>query len=580
MKRIILSITILLLQIHAISLHAQSIAKNYKADNNNNPISASVFCADPTALDYNGRLYVYGSNDHQQFIKNNKKDGNGYGDIKSLVVLSTDDMVNWTFHGTIDVAKICSNWTGNPWYKGFMNSWAPSVTWRTTEDGTEEFFLYFANTSHGVGVLKASSPLGPWTSPLKESMINRDTPGVLPCSWIFDPGVVIDENGVGWISFGGGDPNEQGTDIQPNNARFAKLKPSMTALDGQPAKIPAPYHFEASELNIMDGKFVYTYCSNWAERKDADWNAYKNEKGLKFGKPSTCTMCYMVSDDPMNPDSWEYKGVCGPHPGFPSPNNHSRLQKFQGEYYYFYHWAPLMKSMLDGKAIDSSCDGYRSICVNKATVDEGTQKINSVAQNLTGVTAIKNLNPYDLQQAETTANSGGVMYDDYKNIEKNTKINTLGNEASLNMYVQMKEGAWTMVRNADFGEEGAQSFKFTAQGTGKLEIRLDKKTAEPAATIEFSSTSMEEHETNIDPAPFKGVHNVYFVFTAADKVQFDSWQFSTEQTTGIHQVVPTQASDSKLYDLSGRRINNASKGIVIEQSTDVNGKKQSRKVIR
>ena len=55
MKRIILSITILLLQIHAVSLHAQSIAKNYKADNNNNPISASVFCADPTALDYNGR---------------------------------------------------------------------------------------------------------------------------------------------------------------------------------------------------------------------------------------------------------------------------------------------------------------------------------------------------------------------------------------------------------------------------------------------------------------------------------------------------------------------------------------------
>lgn len=583
MKRIILSITILLLQIHAISLHAQGIAKNYKADNNNNPISASVFCADPTALDYNGRLYVYGSNDHQQFIKNNKKDGNGYGDIKSLVVLSTDDMVNWTFHGTIDVQKICSTWkvAGGQWYKGFMNSWAPSVTWRTTEDGKEEFFLYFANTSHGVGVLKADSPVGPWTSPLNHSMINRDTPGVLPCSWIFDPGVVIDENGTGWISFGGGDPNEQGTTLQPNNALFAKLDASMTALDGKPARIPAPYHFEASELNIMNGKFVYTYCSSWAERKDAEWNAYKQEHNLKIGKPNTCTMCYMVSDDPMNPDSWEYKGVCGKHPGFPSPNNHSHLHKFQGNYYYLYHWAPLMKSMLDGKAIDSSCDGYRSICVNLATVDEETQKISSVNQNLTGVTAIKNLNPYDLQQAETTANSGGVMYEDYKNIEKDTKISALGNDASRNLQVAMKAGAWTMVRNADFGEEGAQSFKFIAQGTGTLEIRLDKKTAEPAATIDFSSTSMEEHDTNIDPTPFKGVHDVYFVFTAADKVQFDAWQFSAEQTTGIQQVVPTQSSDSKLYDLSGRLINNnASKGIVIEQTTDENGKKQSRKVIR
>ena len=50
-------------------------AADYKGTANGNPISASVFCADPTALDYNGRLYVYGSNDHQQFIKNNKKDG-------------------------------------------------------------------------------------------------------------------------------------------------------------------------------------------------------------------------------------------------------------------------------------------------------------------------------------------------------------------------------------------------------------------------------------------------------------------------------------------------------------------------
>lgn len=187
----------------AMSLHVNAqttTAQNFKPVGQANPISGCVFCADPTALEYNGRLYVYGSNDHQQFIKNGKKGENGYGDIKSLVVFSTDDMVNWTFHGTIDVAKLCSTWTGNPWYKGFMNSWAPSVTWRTTEDGKEEFFLYFANTSHGVGVLTADSPIGPWKSPLRESMINRDTPGALPCNWIFDPGVVIDENGTGWIS--------------------------------------------------------------------------------------------------------------------------------------------------------------------------------------------------------------------------------------------------------------------------------------------------------------------------------------------------------------------------------------------
>ena len=52
---------------------AQTTATDYKGGSNNNPISASVFCADPTALEYNGRLYVYGSNDHQQFLANGKK---------------------------------------------------------------------------------------------------------------------------------------------------------------------------------------------------------------------------------------------------------------------------------------------------------------------------------------------------------------------------------------------------------------------------------------------------------------------------------------------------------------------------
>ena len=81
---------------------------NYKGLSDGNPISSNVFCADPTALEYNGRLYVYGSNDSQQFIVNKKKGENGYGAIKSIVVFSTDDLLNWTFHGTIDVGKLCS----------------------------------------------------------------------------------------------------------------------------------------------------------------------------------------------------------------------------------------------------------------------------------------------------------------------------------------------------------------------------------------------------------------------------------------------------------------------------------------
>ena len=555
---------------------AQTTARDYKGSSNNNPISACVFCADPTALVYDGRMYVYGTNDHQQFIKNGKKNGNGYGDIKSLVVFSTDDMVNWTFHGTIDVGKLCSSWGWR-----FAASWAPSVTWRVKEDGTEEFFLYFSNSGGSVGVLKANSPIGPWTSPLSKPLIEGSTPGVSPCHWVFDPGVVIDENGTGWITFGGGDPKSNGTDLQPNNACIAKLKPSMTAIDGAAVKIPAPYQLEASELNIFNNKFVYTYCSSWADRRDADWNAYKAEQGISLPKPDKCTMCYMVSDDPMNPNSWMYKGVYGPHPGMPSPNNHSHLEKFQGTYYYFYHWGPLMKNMKDANVIDSSCDGYRSICVNKAVVNEGVASINPVTMNLTGVTEIRNMNPYDMQEAETMATCGGISYEDFSNIHKNTSISTLGNDASRNLQVQMTAGSWIMQRHLDFGTTGAEKFILRAKGTGTLEIRLGRIGAKAAATIDFASTAMEDQTIEIDVAKFQGTKNVFFVVTSADNFYVDAWQFKQAKDNGIREIENSESTKRQSYDVSGRSLSDTRqhRGIIIEQYTDANGVKRSRKTL-
>lgn len=570
-KKLFLASAILMASLHT---GAQTITDDYKGSSYSNPISACVFCADPTALEYNGRLYVYGSNDHQQFIKNGKKGENSYGEIKSIVVFSTDDMVNWTFHGTIDTKRLCSSWVTSPWYQGYGVSWAPSVTWRTTEDGTEEFFLYFCNSSHGIGVLKANSPIGPWKSPLNKLLIHRDTPGATPCSAVFDPGVTIDENGVGWLTFGGLDPVDGGTGFQPKNARIVKLKPSMTELDGQPVRIPAPYHFEANELNVMNGKYVYTYCSNWAQRSNADWNTYKAEHGITVSWPDMCTMCYMVSDDPMNPDSWVYKGVYGPHPNMGTNNNHSHLQKFQGNYYYIYHAAPLMESWRAAGIIDQNCGIFRSICVNKATVNEGTQTINKVTPNLSGVTAIKNMNPYELQQAETMASCGGVEYEDFTNIKKNTRINTLGNDASENMQVKMKAGSWINQRKVDFGTNGPAKFTLRAKGTGTMEIRTSRR-ARSVATIEFSSTAMEDHTIELDPATLRGVKtNIYFVVTSADNVYVDAWQFSEDDPSGIDEVQMTQPSPSRVqgaYDLGGRRLNktNAVQGIIIKDGKKI-----------
>lgn len=542
---------------------AQEIAKANKGVGYGNPISPCVFCADPTAIEYEGRLYVYGTNDHQQFIANGKKGDNGYGNIKSLVVFSTDDLANWTFHGTIDVGKVCGSWCGQ--------SWAPSAIWRETENGKKEFFIYFANGGGSVGVIKGSTPVGPFSSPLSRAFITGSSPGVSPCNWVFDPGVIIDENGTGWIAFGGGDPNNQGSKLQPNNARIAKLKNSMIAFDGSAAKLPAPYHFEASELNILNGKFVYTYCTSWSDRND--WSSYAKRGSYKA--PSSCSMCYMVTDDPLNPDSWVYKGEYLANPGtfgYSYGNNHTHLQKFKDSYYLIYHTNALEQNLKTGAS------GFRSIGINKANVTENTQRISTVTANNTGATAIGYLNPYQLQEAETMSSAGGIMYENFTNISRNASINSLGNDASRNLQIRMTPGTWTMVRRADFGNVGPKSFMLRAKGTGTLEIRVGSLTAEPSARLEFSSTAYADHTIEIDDAKFMNSRSVYFVFTEATNVYFDAWQFTEAEPDGI-QAISREGTPTQYFDLSGKQIRdiNHHNGVVIEQSIDANGTKTSRK---
>ena len=134
---------------------------------NGNPLCPYLFTADPTAVEYEGRLYVYGTNDTEEYLKPGRKpgDGNTYGAIGTLTVLSSDDLVNWTYHGQIPAKALSGSWCGN--------SWAPSIVSRVESDGLTHFYLYFSNNGAGVGVLTSTSPVGPWTSPTKKALIDH-----------------------------------------------------------------------------------------------------------------------------------------------------------------------------------------------------------------------------------------------------------------------------------------------------------------------------------------------------------------------------------------------------------------------
>lgn len=163
-------------------------------------------------------------------------------------------------------------------------------------------------------MLTSTSPIGPWSSPLNHSLVDTNTPGIAgECKAAFDPGVVIDDKGKGWLTVGGG------------CARIMRLGKDMISVDGPIKPIRAPHHFEANELNYINGTYVYTYNIDWQDF--SDWP-------LQTEKPTTCCMSYMTSKTPLVTKSWKYQHNYMKNPGdygFDYSNNHTHLHKFRAE---------------------------------------------------------------------------------------------------------------------------------------------------------------------------------------------------------------------------------------------------------
>lgn len=559
------TVLILLMQIIAFHVSAQTLATSVKADNAVNPILPFNLCADPTAVEYNGRLYVYGTNDQQEYNTTKDATKNTYGKITQLICMSTADLVNWTYHGVIAVKSI------SPW---IATSWAPSIVSREEADGKTHFYLYYTNTASGIGVLTSTSPTGPWKDPLGHALIDWSTKGRGEQSNIIDPGVCIDADGVGWLTFGGGSPNNSGSKLMPGNARIVKLGKNMISLDGEIKSIPAPFHFEANELNYINGKYVFSYSGSWS-CNSTDWNNYDG-KGT-YACPASCSILSMTTDDPIN-GPWKYTGEILKNPGhfgYPFGNNHSHMQKFGNYYYMLYH-----TQYLEGKLGLSG--GYRGIAINKVSVNESTAKISAVSMNNAGPSMLTVNRPTASEgvvfEAESMANSAGV------NVQKISN--------SLFVVNDIQTGDWTMVRGMYF-PEGAKSITLRIRGTGTLEVRPNKITATPIATIDFKSNLWQTPTVDLTDAIAAGktYSNLYFVFTeASGTTQFDRYQFNTltaDQITSIQSPTlnpqfPTLTSPSTTYyNLNGQLLSRRpDRGAYILKHINSEGKVEVKKYMK
>lgn len=477
-----------------------TITESYKGLDNTNPLMTQRFGADPYALVYDDRVYIYMTADVFEHNTDGEVVDNSFGRINQINVISTDDMVNFTDHGSI---KAASNQGSAKWAH---NSWAPAAAWKEI-DGKPKFFLYFADAGGGIGVLQADSPTGPFEDPLGGPLISRETPECADVLWLFDPAVLMDDDGRAYLYFGGGVP--EGREADPGTARVVELGEDMISIVGEPQRLNPPYLFEDSGIHKAGDKYYYTYCSNF-QVDQAGTEKYGFENG---------EIICMESDSPMGP--FTYKEMILKNPGSTfglGGNNHHCVFCFRGQWYITYHTRELEKAMGVYKS-------YRCTHIDSFTMQEdGT--IGVIEQTLDGRKQLQYVDAYSINRAASFAVMGGIG-----TVPADAVCKDCG---SGNMALgDIRSGDFIKVQGVDFGNGTPTSLRMTVrnkkgeQASGAVQVRIDGLEGSVLGYLSMDDIGEGSEFTEriaqlSDKA--QGVHDLYFIF-AGEKYEIETWQF-------------------------------------------------------
>lgn len=91
--------------------------KSLKKIGNANPVMTQRFGADPYAMVYEDRVYLYMTGDDFIYDETGEIKENNYSNIYTINVISSSDLVNWTDHGSVYAAseKGAASWGTNSW---------------------------------------------------------------------------------------------------------------------------------------------------------------------------------------------------------------------------------------------------------------------------------------------------------------------------------------------------------------------------------------------------------------------------------------------------------------------------------
>lgn len=461
------------------------------------PIFWQRYTADPSALVYDGRYYLFCSHDTYD-----KEKGYGYF-MNDVTCISTTDMKNWTDHGEV------FSYRQSAW--GATETWAPQVT-----EKNGKFYLYYGDADRRIGVAVADNPLGPYVDESDEPLVSHDTPGVdlfdkdgnrltpdletpgaLQGSenwgmWVFDPTAFIDpKTGKAYLYFGG---------AHPDNSRIIRLKDNMTETEGRAIHPNTPGFFEGSWAHEREGIYYYSYA------------------GHGFGTPANIE--YVMSDNPM----WGFgnAGVMLPNPpDNDGMNNHHSVVEYKGNWYIAYHSRKVVHEQLRAaeegvewcRAIDGVDDHraheyMRSVAVDRLYYnDDGS--IKTVEPTEDGLQQLEYVDGSERQEAEMMAKGWGIA---------------TAEGGSGRVVCSRHEGDYTVVKGVDMGSSPARIEACVAgEVKGSITVRRNGLDGDIIAVIGTPKSETFKTVRARLKGELSGVCDIYFIFNSPS-VRMDYWQ--------------------------------------------------------
>jgi hypothetical protein len=424
-----------------------------------NPIIQTIYTADPAPLVHNGRVYLYTGHD---------EDGSTWFTMRDWRVWSSDDMVNWTDHGS-PLSLATFSWAR-------QDAWAGQAVER---NGKFYWYVPVVNNATGrmaIGVAVADSPTGPFRDALGRPLVENGE---------IDPSVFIDTDGQAYLYWGN------------PNLWYVKLNADMTSYSGGVNRIPLTTQGFGTRPGSTDRPTLY---------EEGPWVYKRGSLYYMVFAAQCCSehIAYSTAPGPTGP--WTYRGTVMPTQGS-SFTNHAGVIDYKGNSYFFYH----------NGALPGGGGFTRSVAVERFTYNaDGTIPI--INMTTTGAPQVGVLNPYVRQEAETIAWANGVETE-------------RSGEGGMNVG-WIENGDWIKVKGTAFGTgaKSFTARVASATGGGRIELRLDGPNGALVGTCTVAGTGGWQTWSNVScpVSGATGTRDLYLKFTGGSGYLFNVnwWQFT------------------------------------------------------